>query len=152
MSEQLITYTVKSKASGFIWLFKYHLNGCFKSFEILDGTLSEKQILWLFSGSNFPATNQVMERVWMAKDLKANFEIVKAEPVLDFENLWNLYGHKVAKWDAEKAYKKLKDADKIKCFLSIPGYKKYLSKTGIGVAHLATFINRQYYNDDWNKA
>ena len=88
----------------------------------------------------------------MSKELKANFEIVKAEPVLDFDNLWNLYGHKVAKWDAEKAYTKLKDADKIKCFLSIPGYKKYLSKTGIGVAHLATFINRQYYNDDWTKA
>ncbi|WP_163401461.1 hypothetical protein [Flavobacterium fluviatile] len=150
--EQLTIYTVKSKKNGYIWLFKYHLNGDFKSFEILDGSLSPKQITWLFSGSNFPSSENVMQNVWMSKKLKDNFEITKAAPVLDFENLWNLYGHKISKFDSEKQFKKLKDADKIKCFLAIPGYKKYLSKTGTAIAHLSTFINRQYYNDDWTKA
>lgn len=148
----LITYTVKSKQSGFIWLFKYHLNGSFASFEIMDGELSPKQIQWLFSGSNFPATKEIMDTVWMGKTLEANFQIIKAEPELDFENLWNLYGNKVSKFDAQKAYGKLKDADKIKCFLAIPGYKKYLGIKGVAIAHLATFINKQYYNDDWIKA
>jgi hypothetical protein len=149
---QLITYTIKSKQSGYVWLFKYNLNGSFKSFEIMDGELSQKQILWLFAGSNFPATETIMKTVWMGKTLRDNFEIVKAEPVLNFENLWNMYGNKVSKFDAEKSFKKLSDADKIKCFLAIPGYKKYLSKKGTGTAHLATFIHRQYYNDDWSKA
>lgn len=150
--EQLTTYTVKSKQSGYIWIFKYHLNGDFKSFEILDGTLSAKQIKWLFSGLNFPATESTMQIEWMGKTLKDNFEIIKAAPILNFENLWNLYGNKVSKFDAEKAFNKLNDADKIKCFLAIPGYKKYLAKKGTGTAHLATFIHRQYYNDDWSKA
>lgn len=148
----LTTYTVKSKANGYIWLFKYHLNGAFAAFEILDGQLSQKQTVWLFSGSNFPATEVVMTTVWMAKAMKTNFEIIKAEPVLDFDNLWELYANKVSKFDAQRTYKKLSTADKIKCFLSIPGYKKYLSKTGTATAHLATFISRQYYNDDWSKA
>uniref|UniRef100_A0AA94JML1 Uncharacterized protein n=1 Tax=Flavobacterium columnare TaxID=996 RepID=A0AA94JML1_9FLAO len=103
MTEQLITYTVKSKTDGFIWLFKYHLNGIFKSFEIIDGELSAKQYQWLFCSGKFPGMESQLQG-WKEK-LKDNFEIIKAAPVLDFENLWNLYNHKVKKHEAEKAFK-----------------------------------------------
>lgn len=149
--DQLTTYTVKSKQSGYIWLFKYGLNGNFISFQIMDGELSNKQIQWLFASENFPATETIMKSIWMGKTLQSNFEIIKAEPILDFVNLWNLYDNKVAKFDAEKSFNKLKDADKIKCFLAIPGYKKYLAKKAVGIAHLATFINKRYFEDDWSK-
>lgn len=43
MTEPLTTYTVRSKEDGFIWVFKYGLNGTFRSFEVLDGELSLKQ-------------------------------------------------------------------------------------------------------------
>ncbi|MDX6187969.1 hypothetical protein SGQ83_01290 [Flavobacterium sp. Fl-318] len=150
--EQLTTYTVKSKVNGFIWLFKYYLKGDLKSFEVLDGQLSQKQIVWLFASSNFPATENIMKKIWMSKSLKDNFEISVSMPEINFENLWSLYGHKVSKFDSEKAFNKLKEADRIKCFLAVPSYQKYLIKSRIAIAHLSTFINRQYYNDDWSKA
>jgi len=46
------TYTIKSKLNGYVWLFKYSLNGDFISFEILEGKLSAKQVSWLFGGTN----------------------------------------------------------------------------------------------------
>ena len=112
--DQITTYTIKSKQNGFVWLFKYQLNGNFIGFEILDCQLSETQKKWL--KNNFPFVEDDIKE-WQ-KSLKDNFEIIKAEPILNFENLWNLYGNKVSKWDAEKAFNKLSDSDKIKCFLA----------------------------------
>lgn len=149
--EQLTTYTVKSKEKGLLFLFKYDLNGHLKAFEILEGELTSKQQYWLFT--HFPTNEGLMKTVWQKdKDYTAKFEIIKAAPVLDFENFWNIYNNKVSKSDSEKQYNKLKDADKIKCFLSIKGYDKYLAKTGVAKAHLSTFINKRYFEDEWQKA
>ena len=40
---QLTTYRAKGKDSGLIFLFKYHLNGNLKLFEIEEGELSQLQ-------------------------------------------------------------------------------------------------------------
>ncbi len=150
--EQLTTYTVKSKEKGLIFLFKYDLNGHLKAFEILEGELSQSQIKFLFS-PNFPATETLMKSVWQKEKLYTErFEIVKATPVLDFENLWQIYNNKVKKFEAEKSYNKLKEPDKIRCFLAIKGYDKYLAKQGVAKAHLSTFINQRYFEDEWQKA
>ncbi len=157
--DQLITYIIKSKLNGYVWRFKYHLNGNFKSFEILEGQLNAKQVKWLFGGKNakdefqeakFPILEETI-KVWQKK-LKDNFEITIETPDLTFDNFWNLYNYKVKKFEAEKAFKKLKEADVIKCFLALPGYDKHLQKTGTAKAHLSTFINRHYYEDEWQKA
>jgi len=150
--EQLTTYTVKSKEKGLIFLFKYDLNGHLKAFEILEGELSTSQIKFLFS-PNFPATEILMKTVWQKDKLYTErFEIIKAAPVLDFENLWQIYNNKVKKFEAEKSYNKLKEPDKIRCFLAIKGYDKYLAKAGVAKAHLSTFINQRYFEDEWQKA
>lgn len=149
--EQLITYTVKSKEKPLLFLFKYDLNGNLKVFEILEGELTPAQQSWLFA--HFPTNEVLMKTVWQKdKAYTTKFEIIKAAPVLDFENFWNIYNNKVSKADSEKQYNKLKDADKIKCFLSIKGYDKYLAKTGVAKAHLSTFINKRYFEDEWHKA
>ena len=150
--EQLTTYTVKSKEKGLIFLFKYDLNGNWKSTELLEGELSPTQIKFLFS-PNFPATETLMKTVWQKDKLYTErFEIIKAAPVLNFENLWQIYNHKVKKFEAEKSYNKLKEPDKIRCFLAIKGYDKYLAKAGVAKAHLSTFINQRYFEDEWQKA
>ncbi len=150
MNDQLITYTVKSKNSATVWRFKYHLNGTLNEFKVLEGIPSEVQFNWLFKKGNFPYyETQIKE--WETK-LKANFEIVKGEPVLTFEALWDKYNLKVKRIESEKAFKKLKEADVIKCFLAVPGYDKYLQRKGTGKAHLSTFINQRYFEDDWSKA
>lgn len=150
MNDQITIYTVKSKNSDTVWVFKYFLNGTLNEFKVLEGIPSEKQFNWLFKLGNFPYYEIQMNN-WQAK-LKANFEIVKGEPILTFEALWDLYQNKVKRVESEKQFNKLKEADIIKCFLSIPGYNKYLQKKGIAKAHLSTFINQRYFEDDWSKA
>ena len=151
--EQLTTYRAKGKEIGLVFLFKYDLNGNLKLFEIADGELNPKQMKWLFSESNFPACESIMRSIWI-KDKKYTkvFEIEKSPPYLSFESLWNLYDYKVKKFEAEKAFKKLKEPDIIKCFLTVPGYNKYLQSKGVAKAHLSSFINKRYFDDDWSKA
>lgn len=150
MNENFTTYTVKSKNSTTVWRFKYHLNGSLNEFKILEGIPTEKQFDWLFKKGQFPYYESQIKD-W-EKKLKDNFEILKGEPELTFEALWNLYNLKVKRIESEKAFKKLKEAEVIKCFLAVPGYDKYLQKRQTGKAHLSTFINQRYFEDDWSKA
>ena len=153
MNEQLTTYRAKGKEIGLVFLFKYDLNGNLKLFEIAEGELNANQMKWLFASANFPADESIMRSIWMKdkKYLKV-FEIEKSVANLSFEALWNLYDNKVKKFESEKSFKKLKEADIIKCFLAVPGYNKYLQRKGVAKAHLSTFINQRYFEDDWSKA
>lgn len=148
--EQLTIYTVKAKNTQTVWVFKYHLNGSLNEFKVLEGLPSPVQFDWLFKKGNFPYYEDQIKD-WIKK-LKANFEILKLDPVFSFEMVWNLYNNKVKRHEAEKQFNKLKQADIVKLFLSIPGYDKYLQKKGIAKAHLSTYINQRYFEDDWSKA
>jgi hypothetical protein len=150
--EQLTTYRAKGKDIGLIFLFKYDLNGNLKLFEISEGILNDKQMIWLFS-PNFPANESLMKSVWMkSKGYKDKFEIDVSPAKLDFESLWNLYDNKVKRHESEKQFLKLKEADVIKIFISVPKYKDYLLRKRIAQAHLSTYINQRYFEDDWSKA
>lgn len=151
--EQFTTYRAKGKTIGLEFLFKYDLKGNLKVFEIAEGELNAQQMKWLFASANFPADESIMRSIWMKdkKYLKV-FEIEKSVTNLSFEALWNLYDNKVKKFESEKSFKKLKEADIIKCFLAVPGYNKYLQRKGVAKAHLSTFINQRYFEDDWSKA
>lgn len=146
----LKSYTVKSKNSENIWSFKFNLDGTLAAFEILDGTLNEEQIVWLFFKGKFPYLEEHVQR-WQKK-LQKNFEIIIGEPDLSFEALWNLYDYKVGRQDAEKAFAKLKEADIIRCFQAIPAYKKHIANKRTSLAYLSRFINGGYYKDEWHKA
>jgi hypothetical protein len=147
--EQLTTYTIKSKNSSNIWIFKYHLNGVLESFKALDGILTQRQVEWLFIKGKFPHQEQHIKD-WQ-KNLKANFEITVGEPDLSFEALWRLYDHKIKRFESEKAFNKMKPADVIRCFQMVKYYDNYVAKTKVGKAHLSTFINKRYFEDEWQK-
>lgn len=149
--EQLTTYRAKGKEIGLVFLFKYDLNGNLKLFEISEGELNDDQMKWLFS-PNFPANESIIKTIWMKeKKYTKVFEIEKSLANLSFDALWNLYNNKVSRMDSEKCFNKLKEADVIKCFLSIPQYLKYLQRKQIAQAHLSTFINKRYFDDDYSK-
>lgn len=145
--EQLTTYTIRSKNTTNVWVFKYDLNGFLNEFKSLEGTLSEKQINWLFRQGNFPYIEEQVKE-W-TKKLKHNFEILKGEPDLSFSAIWELYDNKVKKVFAERAFEKLKEADKVKCFIHIPKYKQRIAKSKEAQAHLATYINQKYFEDEY---
>jgi hypothetical protein len=148
MEQLTTTYTVKMER-GDIWRFKYNLNGVLIYFNVLEGDLSEKQIQFLYLKGLFP---------WKEDHVKGWSKLYKTitvevgEPDFSFENLWNLYDHKAKKFEAQKAFNKLKEADVIKCFMAIRGYNFYLAKKGTAKALLASFINQRYFEDDWYKA
>lgn len=144
---QTTTYTVKSQNDTHIWEFKYDLNGHLRSFKILEGELSAKQMKWLFAQANFPANESIMKTVWM-KNLKENFEILVGEPDLSFYAFWNSYNHKVKKVVSEKAWNRLSKKDRMDALKAIKPYDNYLARKGIAKAHPATYINQRYWEDN----
>lgn len=152
MEEQFITYTVKGRVSKLLWEFKYHLNGDFFSFTIHEGQLNGKQMEWLFSGKNFPTTDNLMNIMWIKnKDVTKVLEITKADLDLTFDAFWNAYGHKIGKKKmAENTWNKLSRAVKMRAVMAIKDYNGYLSRNpGIQKAHATTYLNQEYYDNEW---
>ncbi len=147
--EQLNTYRAKGKELGLVFLFKYDLNGNLREFKIEEGDLNANQMKWLFS-VNFPAHESMMRSVWMVEPkYKKVFEVEKFNADLSFEAFWVIWNLKVKKEHSEKAWNKLKEADKIKCFLIHKKYQEYLNRTGQAKAHLVTWLNQKRYNDEY---
>jgi hypothetical protein len=167
--EQLTTYRAKGKEIGLVFLFKYDLNGNLRLFEISEGVLNKEQRHWLLTGylpddatfdnakqllsqlePRFPDEERIMKTLWM-KDKKyiKVFEIEKSPADLSFEALWNLFGYKESRKDAEKFFNKLKEDEIIKCFIQVPKYKKKLAQSTISQALLGTWINKQRFNDEY---
>lgn len=142
----LTTYTIKSKNSNNIWIFKYSLNGFLNHFEVLEGTLSEKQEHWLDEKGNFPIREKTMAE-WK-KNLKENFEIQIGEPDLSFDAAWIIFNNKVKKVYAMRCWAKLSKADIVLVFIHIPKYLKRIAKTKEAQAHFATYLNQRYFEDE----
>lgn len=150
------TYTIKSKLNGYVWLFKYTLNGDFVSFEILEGKLTPKQVKWLFGGKDenenvqeakFPIVESTI-KVWQQK-LKDNFEITIGEPDVTFENLLKLYPHNALskKKIASERFEKLTKAERIKLFLKIPEFIKLKTQENTKFPYLEVFINQRWWDN-----
>ncbi len=80
------------------------------------------------------------------------FEIKVSPADLSFDMGWLIYNHKLAKQDAEKAFKKLNEAEKIQFFISLSPYERYLKTSGIAKCHMVTYINKRYYENEYPEA
>ena len=138
------TYTVKIR-SGQIWKFKYNLNGILIHFEVMEGDLSEKQEKFLYVNGKFP-WKEIHLKDWEKRYPPTVVEVTDFD--LSFENFWNRYGLKVKKEPSEKAWNKLTDADKIKCFIRLKKYNQFLASSGQAKAHLVTWISQKRFNDE----
>jgi hypothetical protein len=139
---------LKGKAIGLVFLFKYDLKGNLKLFEISEGELNQDQIKWLFS--HFPAQEVDITKVWMKEKKYTKVFVIEKSPAdLSFDSLWNLYGYKESRKDAEKSFNKLNEEQKIKCFIQVPKYIKKLARSSTAQALLATWINKERYNDEY---
>lgn len=144
------SYTVKSKKSVNTWEFKYDLNGDLKSFNILDGALTDMQKQWLFLKGNFPISENMMKRFWIP-NLKQFFEITIGEIDLSFEAFWNAYGNKVGRRkETRNIWERLSKAEKIQVLANIPRYSNYLKYyPKQQKAYPSTYLNQEYYKNDW---
>jgi hypothetical protein len=148
--EAVVTYTVKARNSPDVWVFQYHLNGTLRSFTVLDGRLSPKQTAWLFSQGNFPYEEEHMGQ-WRAK-LKKNFSIEQGLLDTSFAAFWNAYAHKVHKIEAERAWNKLKEADRIKALEGTRRYNDHLRRnTWKNKMDAKRFLKEKIWEDEFDQ-
>ena len=146
--ESLTIYRATGKTIGLVLLFKYDLKGDLREFKIEEGELTNEQMKWLYS-ERFPANEQLIKR-WSTNDnYKKVFTVEKFNSDISFNAFWVLWNLKIKKELAEKAWNKLNESEKIKCFLVHKSYETYLQKTGIPKAHLVTWLNQKRYNDEY---
>lgn len=148
--EQLTTYRVTGKQTAIAFIFKYDLNGDLKVFEIVGEPLSEMQKVWLFGAFRFPIDEEKIILWTKSPDFISRFKVEKIAADLSFDRLWEQYNYKMGKKDALKVFNKLKEPDVIKVFLSLKGYEAHLKRTGQAKAYLATYINKEYYNNEYS--
>jgi hypothetical protein len=147
--EQLSTYRAKGNKGELVLLFKYDLIGNLMAFEVSESELSPEQWQWLFS-DRFPAHESIILNVWMKEELYLKFfTIVKSPADISFEAAWTLYNHKISKQDAQKAFKKMSEAEIIQFFVSIPNYEGYLKKTKVSKANMERYINGKYWENEY---
>lgn len=76
-------------------------------------------------------------------------EIKEKEKYILFDNFWGIYGYKVSRQDAEKAWGKLSESEKLECISKLPEWIKYQkSQTWKKMPHAATFLNGKRWNDE----
>lgn len=138
------TYTVKIR-SGQIWKFKYNLKGVLIHFEVMEGDLTDKQETFLYHKGKFP-WKEAHLKDWEKLYPPTTVEMTDFD--LSFDNIWKQYNLKVKKEASEKAWNKLSDQDKIKCFIRLRKYNSNLATNGQAKAHLVTWINQKRFNDE----
>ncbi|MGG5507919.1 MULTISPECIES: hypothetical protein [unclassified Myroides] len=144
----LTIYKVKGLEIGLEFVFKYDLKGVLRSFE-KNQLLNEAQKQWLYS-KRFPETEEILQTSWIQDpNMRKKFKVEKAPADLSFDALWELYGYKVSKQDAEKAFNKLSEIDVLKCFQSLKAYEDHLFAKKIAKAHLSRFINGRYFENEY---
>ena len=147
--EQYTTYTVKAKSRPDVWVFKYHLNGVLKSFEVLDGILENKQIDWFFKKGNFPYL-EARIKTWTSKPLSLHFDVLVGFPLITFQAFWDLYALKRKITRSKALWAKLNDATKIKALEGIRRYDNYLRlKNGQAKANPDTYLYQKFWLDEY---
>lgn len=146
----LTSYTVKAKNSNSVWEFKYDLNGNLKTFKVLEGILTNAQMIWLFRKGNFPILESIIKTIWLP-NLKANFEITIGEIDLSFDAFWNAYNNKVGKRkETENKWNRLPKAEKIQVLSNISKYNNYLKHHAKQQKQYpSTYLNQEAYKNDW---
>lgn len=171
MEQPCTTYTIKSIQDGYVWVFKYDLNGDYLEFKKLSGDLKQKQAEWLIGKDvfkeienpetkemqltkvgekkgNFPINENTMKTVWMP-NLKKNFEIKVNLPEITFDLFWKTYPYNALakKKTANERWNKLTEANKTKIILKIPDYIKLKNSQNQFFPYAEVFINQCWWDN-----
>ncbi len=139
-------YILTGKTTSIKIVFKYNLNGLLNALEI-EGDYGSKQLRYMFYNENFPFPYEEK----MIEDVKklGHFNIQVQEEDLSFERFWLEYGYKTGKKRVEPMWNKLSKANKILVFAHLPKYEAHLKNKGIQKAYPKTYLNQEYWNDEY---
>lgn len=115
--ELLRTYTVTSKRTRIVWIFKYDQDGNLRLFQPLNGEIDNDKATFLFLQNRFPHDEPKM-LVFKSKMTKY-FTIDEEDYDLSFDTFMNVYGKKTRKKESSAYWKKMTDANKLKAILGV---------------------------------
>lgn len=147
--EALTTYMITGKKIGFIWEFKYDLNGHLREFKILEGKLSGNQMKWLFQGSNFPASEMLMKSLWINnKEINSLIEFSIGEPDITFDLFMKNYPKGGKRKRAEILWNKLSKVKKIKAIRDLPKYMNICKIDNRPFCLPDTYLSQERWTDE----
>lgn len=136
-------YIVTSETLNGEIIYKFNAEGKFTCIDI-QGQVDETQRKWLLQF--LPQDETVFwNLIKQSKKLKA----AEVPFDLSFDNFFNLYNYRVGKKEAQKAYERLSDEQKTKAILAIAAYDKHWTAKGQAKAYASTYINKEYYLDEY---
>jgi hypothetical protein len=66
---------------------------------------------------------------------------------LTFEHFYEAFGNRKGKEEAQKAWKKLSEADQLKAYLYIPTYLRTMTNDRVAQLYPASYLNKKRWND-----
>lgn len=116
----------------------------FLAFYHDNSELNEAQKRWLFT--NFPFTLEGLKAI--SKVIQGKLELVPID--LSFDAFWDEYAKKVNRIRCEPLWKKLSDAEKMTCIISIKHYDNYLKRMG-NRAKLdpENYLKKESFQNNW---
>ena len=137
---------------------KYYFESRDRGITVIIGYNEEGGMCFLDASALSPAAcSRFMQIIpykeSMIADFKKNIpymEVTLAQNDLSFQAFYDAYAHKVGKKAiAEKKWNKLSDAEKLACYKALPKYNTYLDRTRLAKAYLETFLNNNYWENEF---
>lgn len=144
--EHFKTYTVKSKKTKAIWVFKYHLQGELHSFVVLEGKFDEKQANWLFPSGRFPYNEAIIKK-WK-KAFSKFFDVEIGIPEITFDYFYEIYGKKTTKKQSKDFWKKMKEAEKVKAVIGVRHYMNSCKLNNRSPVDPVRYLKHRRYEDE----
>lgn len=146
--ELLRTYTVTSKKTRIVWVFKYNQDGELRMFQPLNGNITNDIFNYMFIGGRFPYDEKQMI-LFKTRFLKY-FEISEDNYDLSIDNFMNHYGKKTRKKETTAYWKKMSDANKIKALLGIKKLNNHIRlNTWKDKPDPIRYLKHERYNDEY---
>lgn len=133
--------------------FGFNENG-WLVYYVNEAEFTDQQFAWLY---NINLEKGVMRLPLHINAVESLATIIKGKltevpPDLSFDAFWDAYAKKVNRKRAETYYKKMSDAQRLKCVMSVKPYLNYLARVKWrSQADPDTYLRQEMYETEWNR-
>jgi hypothetical protein len=139
----MIKYIMTSKSFTGTVIFGFE--GDVMTFYHNEAEMSTSQVNWLFR--HFPFNMELLEQ--FRKITQSRLDLVPVN--ITFDAFWNTYGKKINKKRCQPLWKKMSEADRIECLMSIKAYDTYLRRANRAKLDPENYLKRESYKNNWNQ-
>ncbi|MGE0636010.1 MAG: hypothetical protein AB7G44_03475 [Bacteroidia bacterium] len=133
-------YSLTSAKTEGDLVFEYNNNQLLCGFQC-RAEVTDEQLTWILQ--RLPFTFAELQA------LAKQGRVLKEIPLdLSFETFYNLYAYKTGKLEAERAWKRLNEADKVKALERINKFKQFCNSKNTALPYPATYLNKRRFEDE----